>query len=130
MWLLGVVVRRYIDLLILLIPTPLVAVLFTAASLLIFVNVFINVINNIFTRYKLYMFTLHQVKLAPFIINQLDISSIDPWVFGVRRFHELDLRLFFIPSTLFLNSFSPLLPPLNSSPLSSGVQCQCRGGAG
>ena len=34
MWLLGVVVRRYIDFLILLIPTPLVSVLFAAASLL------------------------------------------------------------------------------------------------
>ena len=44
-WLLGVVVRRYIDFLILLIPTPLVSVLFTAASLL-FVhlkNVFIYI---------------------------------------------------------------------------------------
>ena len=38
-WLLGVVVRRYIDFFILLIPTPLVSVLFTAASLL-FVNFF------------------------------------------------------------------------------------------
>ena len=34
MWLLGLVVRRYIDFLILLIPTPLVSVLFAAASLL------------------------------------------------------------------------------------------------
>ena len=33
-WLLGVVVRRYIDFLILLIPTPLESVLFAAASLL------------------------------------------------------------------------------------------------
>ena len=33
-FILGVVVRRYIDFLILLIPTPLVSVLFTAASLL------------------------------------------------------------------------------------------------
>ena len=33
-WLLGVVVRRYIDFIILLIPTPLVSVLFVAASLL------------------------------------------------------------------------------------------------
>ena len=33
-WLLGVVVRRYIDFLILPIPTPLVSVLFAAASLL------------------------------------------------------------------------------------------------
>ena len=42
-WLLGVVVRRYIDFLILLIPTPLVhvSVLFAAASLL-FVLFFIN----------------------------------------------------------------------------------------
>ena len=31
-WLLGVFVRRYIDFLILLIPTPLVSVLFAAAS--------------------------------------------------------------------------------------------------
>ena len=42
MWLVGVVVRRYIDFLILLIPTPLVSVLFAAASLLLFIllNVF------------------------------------------------------------------------------------------
>ena len=33
-WLLGVVVKRYIDFLIQLIPTPLVSVLFAAASLL------------------------------------------------------------------------------------------------
>ena len=41
-WLLGVVVRRYIDFLILLIPTPFVSVLFTAASILFvhFKNVF------------------------------------------------------------------------------------------
>ena len=42
MWLLGVVVRRYIDFFILLIPTPLVSVLFTAASLL-FVHFFIYI---------------------------------------------------------------------------------------
>ena len=35
-WLQGVVVRRYIDFLILLIPTPLVSVLFTAASLIVY----------------------------------------------------------------------------------------------
>ena len=44
-WLLGVVVRRYIDFLILLIPTPLVSVLFTAASLL-FVHFFFNVFRS------------------------------------------------------------------------------------
>ena len=60
-WLLGVVVRRYIDFLILLIPTPLVSVLFTAASLLFvhffmfFVLVFVitfYVLNNFFAQYK------------------------------------------------------------------------------
>ena len=41
-WLLGVIVRRYIDFLILLIPTPLVLFFFTASSyfLFIFLNVF------------------------------------------------------------------------------------------
>ena len=34
----GVVVRRYIDFIILHIPTPLVSVLFTAASLLLFIK--------------------------------------------------------------------------------------------
>ena len=64
-WLLGVVVRRYIDFLILLIPTPLVSVLFAAASLLFvhFVKCFsflfqyffvitFYVLNNFFTQYK------------------------------------------------------------------------------
>ena len=37
-WLVGVVVRRYIDFLILLIPTSLVSALFFAAASLIFVN--------------------------------------------------------------------------------------------
>ena len=36
-WLVGVVVRRYIDFLMLLIPTPLVCSFFAAASLLLFV---------------------------------------------------------------------------------------------
>ena len=40
-WLLGVVLRRYIDFLILLIPTPLVSVLFAVPTfLIIFKNVF------------------------------------------------------------------------------------------
>ena len=45
-WLLGVVVRRYIDFLILLIPTPLVSVLFAAASLLLFI--FVNVFRSLY----------------------------------------------------------------------------------
>ena len=64
-WLVGVAVRRYIDFLILLIPTPLVSVLFAAASLL-FVNflkcfsflfqcffvIKFYVLKNIFAQYK------------------------------------------------------------------------------
>ena len=37
-WLQGVVVRRYIDFIILLIPTPLVSVLFFTAASLLFIN--------------------------------------------------------------------------------------------
>ena len=39
-WLLGVVLRRYIDFLILLIPTPLVSVLFCSSFCSFFLNVF------------------------------------------------------------------------------------------
>ena len=45
MWLVGVVVRRYIDFLILLIPTPLVSVLF-CSSILLFVH-FLNVFRSL-----------------------------------------------------------------------------------
>ena len=44
-WLLGVVLRRYIDFLILLIPTPLVSVLFGSSiptSVFILLNIYIN----------------------------------------------------------------------------------------
>ena len=64
-WLLGVVVRRYIDFLILLIPTPLVSVLFCSSSptfcsfkkmfLVIFPVLFLitfYVLNNFFAQYK------------------------------------------------------------------------------
>ena len=44
-WLLGVVVRRYIDFLILLIPTPLVSVLFYS-SILYFLFIFLNVFRS------------------------------------------------------------------------------------
>ena len=64
LWLLGVVVRRYIDFLILLIPTPLVSVPFYSSILLFvhFFNVFLSfqyffvitfyVLNNFSTQYK------------------------------------------------------------------------------
>ena len=58
----GVVVRRYIDFLILLIPTPLVSTLFMQQHLyfllifkMLFVHVpvhFCNLLNNIFAQYK------------------------------------------------------------------------------
>ena len=44
-WLLGVVVRRYIDFLILLIPTPLVSVLF-CSSIPTFFNFFLNIFRS------------------------------------------------------------------------------------
>ena len=50
-WLLGVVLRRYIHFLILLIPTPLVSVLFAAASLLFcsfFLMLFVLVHNYVY----------------------------------------------------------------------------------
>ena len=46
-WLLGVVVRRYIDFLILLIPTPLVSVLF-CSSILLFLFIFKNVFRSLY----------------------------------------------------------------------------------
>ena len=71
-WLLGVVVRRYIDFLILLIPTALVSVLFAAASLLFvhfvkcfsFLYIYIHI--SIFThisskrRHSYYLFQLYR----------------------------------------------------------------------
>ena len=46
-WLLGVVVRRYIDFLILLIPTPLVSVLFYS-SIPTFLFIFLNVFRSLY----------------------------------------------------------------------------------
>ena len=56
-WLLGVVVRRYIDFLILLIPTPLVSVLFAAASLL-FVHFIITFVHVVL--YNMYVYSIEQ----------------------------------------------------------------------
>ena len=47
----GVVIRRYIDFLILLIPTPLVLALFAAASLLLIFVYFLNVFSFLLTCY-------------------------------------------------------------------------------
>ena len=75
-WLLGVVVWRYINFVILLIPTPLVSVLFTAASLLFvrlkkcfsflvqcFLVITFYVLNNFFTQY-IYKHTYGQLRAS------------------------------------------------------------------
>ena len=49
-WLLGVVIRRYIDFLILLIPTPLVSVLFYS-SIPTFCSFFLNVFRSLYIIY-------------------------------------------------------------------------------
>ena len=54
LWLLGVVVRRYIDFLILLIPTPLVSVLFYSSILFIFTNVFRSFSSTFFKLHFMY----------------------------------------------------------------------------
>ena len=55
-WLLGVVVRRYIDFLILLIPTPLVSVLLKCFSFLFqyffVIKFYVLILNNFFTQCK------------------------------------------------------------------------------
>ena len=56
MWLVGVVVRRYIDFLILLIPTPLVSALF-CISIPLFVNFFIILYINVITGW-MYVYTV------------------------------------------------------------------------
>ena len=57
-WLLGVVVRRYIDFLILLIPTPLVSVLFAAASLLFVHFIIITFVHVVL--YNMYVYSIVQ----------------------------------------------------------------------
>ena len=60
MWLVGVVVRRYIDYLILLIPTPRVSVLF-CSSIPTFCSFFLNVFRSLF----IYSYTnVHSCNLA------------------------------------------------------------------
>ena len=76
-WLLGVVVRRYIDFLILLIPTPLVYMFFFAAASLLFVHlkkiflflfqyffvITFYVLNNFFAQYQHTYINTHKCTL-------------------------------------------------------------------
>ena len=66
-WLVGVVVRRYIDFLILLIPTPLVsAFLFIFKMFFVLVPVlFCNLCNNFFAQYKHTYIHIYGRLLAP-----------------------------------------------------------------
>ena len=67
MWLLGVVLRRYIDLLILLIPTPLVSVLF-CSSIPTFLFIFKNVFRSLYIYIAKIRAIEHTQKLASLII--------------------------------------------------------------
>ena len=67
-WLVGVVVRRYIDFLILFIPTPLVSVLFAAASLL-FVHFFQMFITHPLY-FKIYTLPLEGIQLMSMMASQ------------------------------------------------------------
>ena len=76
-WLLGVVVRRYIDFLILLIPTPLVSVFFAAASLL-FVHL---------KKKFLYVSTSRIYVVAPLIFWLVDFAPLDHISGGKTAWH-------------------------------------------
>ena len=67
-WLLGVVVRRYIEFLILLIPTPLVSVLF-CSSIPTFCLIFLNVFRSLFV----YSLCAQSSNLIPLYIIQFSI---------------------------------------------------------
>ena len=58
-WLLGVVLRRYIDFLILLIPTPLVSVLFCSS-----IPTFLFIFKNVFRSFVLYIMVLYRIVLS------------------------------------------------------------------
>ena len=79
MWLLGVVVRRYIDFLILLIPTPLVSVLFAAASLL-FVH---------FVKCFLFLYLIISFFLFIYILLIWSISEIMEYLESFRNCIEM-----------------------------------------
>ena len=69
-WLLGVVLRRYIDFLILLIPTPLVSVLF-CSSIPTFLFIFKNVFRSL---YYIPLFTVHQYVYCMFYRESVWVS--------------------------------------------------------
>ena len=74
-WLLGVVLRRYIDFLILLIPTPLVSVLFAAASLL-FVH---------FTKNEIYYMTVTWNVIRRYCCHMISLITCNRPCTSIRR---------------------------------------------
>ena len=67
-WLLGVVLRRYIDFLILLIPTPLVSVLF-GSSIPTFLFIFLNVFRSLYSNSNVFgqLMPNHQWDADPLV---------------------------------------------------------------
>ena len=77
-WLLGVVLRRYIDFLILLIPTPLVSVLFCSSILLLF----FHFVKMILRSYSIYPVLPYCVIIA--IVHKIHVlkgfpSALSDW---------------------------------------------------
>ena len=68
-WLLGVVLMRYIDFLILLIPTPLVSVLFCSS-----ISTFLFIFKNIFRSLYTYIYTCTMKHMHTYIHTHTDIA--------------------------------------------------------
>ena len=74
-WLVGVVVRRYIDYLILLIPTPLVSVFFTAASQLFVPFFYFSFLFQYFFVIKIYAFNFAHAHTHKFKVWMTIVES-------------------------------------------------------
>ena len=76
MWLLGVVVRRYIDFLILLIPTPLVSVLFAAVF-----QLFVHFVKCFFDNNNNYKMLQHWASEGEFYTGSLCCITSLSWLY-------------------------------------------------
>ena len=124
-WLLGVVVRRYIDFLILLIPTPLVSVLFyswmkTIQQSLLLTSVFFLFISTLSLSLSLSLFLSLSLSLSLSFSLFLFLPSISvllslphthsPHLFRAPSHHIFHLLSFQFPPIYIFTSF-PLYPP-------------------
>ena len=73
-WLLGVVLRRYIDFLILLIPTPLVSVLF-GSSIPTFLFIFLNVFRSCSSTFLNYILGIYEIIFSRSINTYLQLRA-------------------------------------------------------